>query len=74
MQRARTILVTRQSVDGSLHDLMASHDAGEDPRSTIRRLDARIVDCHLAGEDLAPSLLRMSRTLAAHCVAQSLAR
>lgn len=74
MQRARTILTTRQTVDVSLHDLMARHDAGEDPRRTIRRLDARIVDCQLAGEDLAPSLLRFSRTLAAECVAQAGAR
>lgn len=74
MQRARTILTTRQAVDGSVNDLMARHDAGEDPRRTIRRLDARIVDCQLAGEDLAPSLLRLSRTLAAHCVSQSQVR
>ena len=74
MQRARTLLTTRPTVDGSLHDLMARHDAGEDPRRTIRRLDARIVDCQLAGEDLAPGLLRLTRTLAAHCVAQAQVR
>ncbi len=74
MPRARTILTPRQTVDGSLHDLMASHDAGEDPRRTIRRLDARIVDCQRAGEDVPASLLRLSLTLAAECVAQSIAR
>ena len=74
MQRARTKLTTPQTVELSLHDLMACHAAGEDPRRTIRRLDARIVDCQLAGEDLPPGLLRLSRKLAAHCVAQSQVR
>lgn len=71
MKQSRTILTTRQAVDGCVRDLMARHDAGEDPRRTIRRLDARIVACHSAGEDVPAPLLRLSRTLAAECVAQS---
>lgn len=74
MKRSRTILTSGQTADGYIRELQAHQAAGEDPRSTIRRLDARIVDCQLAGVDVPACLLRLSRTLAAECVAQAQAR
>ncbi len=58
-----------KAVEVTVRDLMARLDAGEDPRRTIAHLNARIVDCQFAGVDLPPCFLRLSRTLAAECVA-----
>lgn len=58
----------------TVRDLMARLDAGEDPRRTMRRLDARFIDYQRAGIDLPASFLRLSRTLAAEFIAQRQAR
>ena len=58
----------------TVRDLMARMNAGEDPRHTMRSLDARFVDYQRAGIDLPASFLRLSRMLAAEFVAQRLAR
>jgi hypothetical protein len=59
-----------RAADITVRDLMASLAAGEDPRRTMRRLDARIVDCQRAGLDLPASFIRLSRTLAAEYIAR----
>lgn len=69
MQRCGDVRAAR-AAESTVRDLMASLDAGEDPRRTIRRLDARIVDCQRAGIDLPASFLRLSRALAAECIAR----
>ena len=74
MHRNGTPATARRAVDVTVRDLVARLQAGEDPRRTIARLNARIVDCQRDGVDLPPSFLRLSRTLAAECVAQGQAR
>jgi len=74
MPRSGNQAATRKTVDGTVRDLMACLDAGEDPRRTIARLNAKIVGCQRDGLDVPPSFLRLSRTLAAECVAQGHAR
>jgi hypothetical protein len=69
MQRCGDASASR-AVDITVRDLIASLAAGEDPRSTLRRLDARIVDCQRAGLDVPASFLRLSRTLAAEYIAR----
>lgn len=73
MQRSMA-LVPNNAQDFTVRDLMESRNAGEDPRRTIARLNACIVDCQSTGVDVPPSFLRLSRTLAAACVAQHQAR
>ncbi len=70
MKSYGALATAHKAVDVTIRDLMARLDAGEDPRRTIARLNASIVDCQRAGVDLPPSFLRLSRTLAAECVAQ----
>jgi hypothetical protein len=74
MQSYGAIATARKAVDVTVRDLMARLDAGEDPRRTIAHLNARIVDCQREGVDLPPSFLRLSRTLAAECIAQGQGR
>lgn len=69
MQRCANALASR-AADITVRDLMARLDAGEDPRRTLRRLDARIVDYQRAGIDLPASFLRLSQTLAAEYMAR----
>ncbi|MGD9803088.1 MAG: hypothetical protein AB7E81_01470 [Hyphomicrobiaceae bacterium] len=71
MQRSGNSGTPHKVVDITIRDLMACHDAGEDPRHTIARLNQRIVDCQRTGADLPPGYLRLSRRLAAECIAQS---
>ncbi len=54
----------------TIRDLIARLDAGEDPRHTMKRLDARIIDYQRAGIDLPASFLRLSRALSAEFVAR----
>lgn len=74
MQHSGNHSSSRKSVEVTVHDLLASFGAGEDPRRTIKRLDASIVDCQRHGRDLPAAFLELSRTLAAECVAQGHAR
>lgn len=74
MQRSGTPATSHRAVDVTVRHLMARRAAGEDPRLTIARLNQQIVDCQSAGADLPPSYLRLSRTLAAACVAQGQGR
>jgi hypothetical protein len=69
MERCGETLAGR-AVEITIRDLMARLEAGEDPRRTMRRLDARIVDCQRAGLDLPAGFLRLSRTLAAEYIAR----
>jgi hypothetical protein len=71
MQHYGAPKTAHRSADATVQDLMALRHAGEDPRSTIARLNARIVDCQSAGVDLPPSFLHLSRMLTAECVAQA---
>jgi hypothetical protein len=70
MQRTGANSTNRRTPEGAICDLLAFVDAGEDPRHTIRRLDAQIVDCQRDGIDLPGSFLRLSRTLAAECLSR----
>lgn len=72
MQRCEDISLSRAA--DTIRDLTARMHAGEDPRRTMRRLDASIIDCQRAGIDLPASFLRLSRMLAAEFVAQHRAR
>ena len=75
MQRSGNQTSSRKSVEITVRDLLARLGAGEDPRRTIKRLNARIVDCQRDGHDLPAAFLKLSRTLTAECVARpSLAR
>ena len=51
-------------------DVVDRLDAGEDPRHTIRRLNASIVDCQRDGRDLPAIFIRLTRELTAVCVAR----
>lgn len=71
MQRSRSSVTPTKSVDITIKDLQACHDAGEDPRRIIARLNRRIVDCQRAGADLPSGYLRLSRRLTADYFAQN---
>jgi hypothetical protein len=74
MKRSEDAVTARKAVDITIGDLLACHDAGEDPRRTIARLNKRIVDYQRAGADLPSSFLHLSRRLTAEWIAQSQAR
>ncbi len=60
----------RKASDMKVSDLIASHAAGEDPRRTMARLNATIVDCQRAGLDMPRGFVDLSRRLSAACVAR----
>lgn len=70
MHSYRAPATAHKAVEVTVRELMDRLAAGEDPRRTIARLNARIIHCQCAGVDVPSSYLRLSRTLAAECVAQ----
>lgn len=70
MQRPGTHASSRKAADVTVRDLKACLDAGEDPRHTIRRLNASIVDCQRDGRDVPAIFIRLTRELTAVCVAR----
>jgi hypothetical protein len=68
MQRAS------RKTDHAIADIVASLEAGDDLRRTMVRINARIVDYQSAGEEVPPSLLRLSKSVATECAAQSQGR
>lgn len=71
MKRSENAVTAHKAVDITIGDLLACHDAGEDPRRTIARLNKRIVDYQRAGADLPSSFMHLSRRLTAEWLAQS---
>jgi hypothetical protein len=71
MQQVSSKTATCRGGIGVASDLIASRNAGEDPRRTMARLNACIVGCQSEGLDVPSSLLRLSQRLAADCVAQA---
>lgn len=63
-----------RSEDKSIQDIVASIEAGDDLRRTMARINARIIAYQRAGEDVPQSLMRLSKTVATECAAQSQGR
>lgn len=57
-----------------VQDVISKLDAGEDPRRVMQRLNAQIVACQRAGEEVPASLLRLSQALAIECASHSQGR
>ena len=74
MQRPGPHASSRKTADVTVRDLMACLDAGEDPRRTIRRLNASIIDCQRDGLDVPAAFMRLTRELTAECVARGRGR